>query len=111
MKKIFDLYGFKSDDLAKACHEVEKALNIHMELHESLHHGEYYLWRNIPLPEEITIERNLDEEQELKEDNYPEIKIIVYVSHFNNVDEIRQKLTRGIPEIIFLEREEIEKEK
>ena len=40
-----DLYGFKHDDMEKACVVVESALSTHLEPHDSLHFGEYYLGR------------------------------------------------------------------
>lgn len=110
-KNICYLYGFKSENLEFIREKLEEVLHITFNYHEGLHRGEYYLWRGTSYSQEIILDRNFDiEEQTIRDERYPEIKLFCSLAFLPQADKIHQKLISQIPEIILLEREEFDTE-
>jgi hypothetical protein len=86
-----DLYGFASGSLHDAARSLELALGIVLRLRASSYRcGEYYLCRGEG--EELILQENCQEvEGELVEPEFPDKKVLLYVSS-NRYLEIEQKL-------------------
>lgn len=103
--KTHDLYGFGHDDLEAARVAVEQALGIRLIAHESLHRGDYYRLGRIG-EEEFVLQRNFDPfYEEVIENEFPEMHILLYVDETERSEELEQILTSKIPGLKLLRRE------
>jgi hypothetical protein len=102
--KTYDLYGFDHDDLEAARVAVEQALGVKLALHESLHRGDYYRLDTVG-DESFVLQRNFDPFDEvLVEDEFPEIRILLYVEDTERPEELERILTARIPNLRLLRR-------
>ncbi|ABQ90459.1 hypothetical protein RoseRS_2076 [Roseiflexus sp. RS-1] len=103
--KTYDLYGFDHDDLEAARVAVEQALGVQLAPHESLHRGDYYRLDTVG-EENFELQRNFDPfYEEVVEDEFPEISILLYVNGTERPEELERILTARIPNLRLLRRE------
>jgi hypothetical protein len=107
--KIYDLYGFKSDDIEFLREMIEELLNIKMEARDNMSRGEYYKFENLD-HEHYLLQINLDVTDEEfgevwpQEDDFKDFKVILYVDSLKSVDrsEELKLLLLKIPGLEFL---------
>lgn len=102
--KTYDLYGLTNGSLEDVRSNVEKALPVKFEPHESSFIGDYFL-ADMANDENIQIRKNIDPiDGEPAEGQYPEASILIYVNGTERADEVAQKLDSQMPEIKHLRR-------
>jgi hypothetical protein len=105
--KFYDLYGIKSGSLEDIKAQIEKALNIRLNLHENLNYGDYFRSAKSD-GEELVLINNFDPyEKELIDESYPDYNFLLYVDDTKRRKEIEEKLIQKIKDIVLLEREEL----
>ena len=101
------LYGFSKGKLENLRKMVESALEITLNPHESIYHGGDYYRLNDIGAEHFILQRNLELENELAEDEFPDHSILLYVNETQRADNLHMMLINNIPEITLLRREDL----
>ena len=101
----FDLYGSKSAGIEAIRLDIEHALELEFEARSSSYFGEYFSYERTG--ERISLKPNKEalDEGELIEDDFPEYRLLLYVTGSPRGDEIRKRLS-GVPSLSFLRRDE-----
>lgn len=96
------LYGFVETDLEKVRVVLELATGELMVPHDSLYHGgDYFLMREAGV--EVILQRNYDcLDEDLAEYEFPDAKILVYLSGEERAEEIADRLLAQVPEALLL---------
>lgn len=96
---VFDLYGSGSDDIDRACKDIENALGVTFTARESVYQGGlYYSYRphGDSGAEKFTLKRNVDPfDDEPVESEFPDAKLLLYVSYTSRASYIQMQLTNG----------------
>jgi len=105
---IYDLYGFRIEDLETVRATVENALSIKFIAHESSYRGgDYYRFGKIG-EEEFTLQRNFNPiDKEWIEEEFQGFPILLYVDKTNRSEKIERLLAARIAEFSLLRRRQI----
>lgn len=95
----FDVYGFRDLDLAEAAAFVESAAGVRMWLRDSSYRGIYYC-AGEGAKKDFDLETN--EEGASWYSRFPEYRVILMVNDVPDMDAIREKLTAGREDPVFL---------
>lgn len=95
----YDLYGFRNKSLEEAAALIENALGIQLMLRDSTYRGIYYC-AGRGVENDYLLQTN--DEGARWYSQYPEYGVILMVNNLPEMDSIREKLTSGRSEIIFL---------
>ncbi len=95
----YDIYGFRNGSLEAAAAFVESFLGIHLNRRDSSYRGIYYSAR-VYAPQDFLLETNNEESP--WHSAYPEYAVTLMVSDLPNMDTIREKLTSGHSDPVFL---------
>lgn len=95
------LFGMADADLSRAGSLIERIVDIRLEMRDSYYRGgDYYLWKGTDV--ELTLQLNYDcLDEDLAEEDFPDSKILVYLSGSERAHEIAS-LLRGAPELRLL---------
>ncbi|WP_086932714.1 hypothetical protein [Agarilytica rhodophyticola] len=90
---VYDMYGFKFDDINTAKSFIDEALNIEMVAHESGYHcGDYFRFGDVG-KEHFILQRNFDDfEQEWTEESYSKYPLLFYVNETKRNESISKLL-------------------
>jgi len=104
---IFDLYGFKTENLDLVKDLIERYLCINFEPHESSYRGgDYYCFENNDF--DLELQNNIDLiDNEPLEHDFGEYKIILYASFPSISKKITETLTSNPVGGTFLKREKL----
>ena len=98
--EIYDLYGFKLNEIEKALEAVESALGIEMQVSENLSRGIYYRKRLSYEGEHFILKRNIDftdrefeKNLSLADPKFPDYPILLYVNNTKRSEELKKVLT------------------
>lgn len=108
-----DLYGFEGEDIDVARHLVEGGLEIELDAHESLYRGGDYYRQELGNGE-LTLQANKDLlwqdsdpfEEQWAEPEFAAYAVLLYIEGHSDSDAIKDQLTKRIPQIHFLRREQ-----
>ncbi len=100
-----DLYGFSTTKLDPLREQIEKALGLQMELHESSYRGGDYYQQKLPGDGSLILQRNYDPiEKEWAEPEYQQAGALLHVYSPNGGDVLKTALMQGVREIRHLQR-------
>jgi len=107
--KIYDIYGFKTDSFTDVTPAVERAIGLNFEMRESCYRGgTYYKYGKDPRKENFSIQKNYNPaEEEWEEENYQEMKILLFVNNTERANKLKLKLMTEIPGITLIKRKEV----
>ncbi len=107
--KIYDIYGLETEDYKSALSAIEQVINAKFEARESYYRGgTYYRCGHDPEKENFVIQRNFNPiEQEWNEEDFKQMKILLYVNRTEHADKLKIKLMSSIPGIVLLKRREV----
>ncbi len=104
--RTYLLFGFK-EDLESSRLKVEASFKICLESHESAYRGgEYYRLKDIG-EEHFVLQRNLELDNELAEDEFPNYTTLLYVNETERKEEIIALLAMNAHSGVFLRREDL----
>ena len=95
----YDVYGFHSSQLEDAAAFVKGALGIHLRCRDSSYRGIYYC-ASVHAPQDHLLETN--DKGTRWHSQYPEYGATLMVSDLPDMDAIREKLTSGRSDPVFL---------
>lgn len=103
--KLFDTYGFFSENIRQIKEKFEDLTDLQLQPRFSSYKGEYYFNGKVG-EENYILQKNFCESEGLAEEEYPEMKTILYVSYAHNADYLRISLLDhyGREEINHIER-------
>ena len=105
--KSYILYGLKSHDLVSAKKSVEYALGVNLiEAESSYHGGTYYRLKNIG-EEHFVLQRNLELDDELAEDDFPDYPILLYANEARKPEDLQKLLFSEVKGISLLKKEDL----
>lgn len=107
-----DLYGLREGEPEAVSGIIGRILEVEMQDRDSSYRaGEYYLGRTAS-DDKLAVQRNFDPEcDEWAEDDFTDMKVLVYVDSQEHADSLRQLLTSGIPDLQFLMRKVLSDDK
>jgi len=90
-----DTYGFGGDDLAGLKTVIETALGIQLEARKSFYRGGDYYLAELPGGDKVALQKNLNQVDGCpREEEYPEVGLLLLVSSSNRAEELRERLLR-----------------
>jgi hypothetical protein len=104
--KIYDLYGFPDNNIEEVVGTLEGALKIKFEAHTSDYVGNHYTYGEL-IHENFQLKPNREPDGEWAEEKYKEMGLLLYIGRTQRADELKELLTKNVPRIVFLEREEL----
>jgi len=107
--KVYDIYGFETDDMESISSLIEKTLGIKFEERDSYYYGGiYYNCGDDPEEENFSIQHNYNAfDEEWEEEDYTHLKTLLHVNNTETGDQIERILKNAIPAIVLIERKEI----
>jgi hypothetical protein len=91
--KVYDLYGFLSDDIVAARGALEAALGQQFEARDSDYQGGEYFQLGKAGAEHFVLKRNVDPyDGDPAEQEFPQHPVIFYVNATARAAELRQKI-------------------
>ena len=104
---FFDLYGFETDAIDSLIEPLEKTLQVDFVARTSGYWGDYYSYKGQD-NQEYKLQPNIDEEDEVIEKSFPNMKLLFRVTETQRADVIKELLTENIQGINFLRRKIID---
>jgi hypothetical protein len=105
--KSYILYGLKGHDLTSAKEVVEHALSINLiEAESSYYGGIYYRLKNIG-EQHFVLQKNLELDDELAEDDFPDYPILLYANEVQEPEDLEKLLFREEKDISLLKKEDL----
>jgi hypothetical protein len=103
MMRRFDTYGFKTMNIDQAAAFVEEALSLTLSIRETSFIGAYY-WFETELEQEVRIVSNYGPQApDWGYEAFRNCAVIMNVANFDDMDDVRQKLTEGRDDPFLLE--------
>ncbi len=96
----YDVYGFSNPDIKDAAAFVEKALGVSLTPRDSSYRGGLYYCAGEGTANDYLLESN--SEGSTWHSRYPEYEITLMVNKLPEMDTIREKLTAGRTDPVFL---------
>ncbi len=97
------VYGVKNSNIEYVRNQVEKALGVQFELHESLYYGgDYYRYQGA-YPEKIVIRKNLDLiDNEPAELDFRDYEVLLYIENAGDSVKLNLAQIEEIPNVKLL---------